>query len=79
MICVHNVVAAAATVGLAGREGDLIRQVLIPMAYYVVAAGALGMALIVGGLNGWYGLWLLVVVGTLGAMALVRGRMTAAA
>lgn len=44
MICVHNVVAAAATVGLLGQEGALIRRTLIPTAYYLVAAGAIGMA-----------------------------------
>ncbi len=48
MIAVHNVVAAAATVGLIGREGDLIRKTLIPMTYYLVAAGLLGMFLIYG-------------------------------
>ncbi len=42
MICVHNVVAAAATVGLLGREGALIRKTLIPTIYYLVAAGAIG-------------------------------------
>jgi len=42
MICVHNVVAASATVGLFGREGALIRKTLIPTAYYLVAAGVLG-------------------------------------
>ncbi|ACL74243.1 L-lactate transport [Thioalkalivibrio sulfidiphilus HL-EbGr7] len=62
MICVHNVVAASATVGLIGREGDLIRKALIPMGYYVLAAGPLGMALISGGLNGWYAVWLAVMV-----------------
>jgi lactate permease len=41
MITVHNVVAASATVGVAGREGALIRKTLIPMTYYCVAAGAL--------------------------------------
>lgn len=48
MITVHNVVAAAATVGLIGREGDLIRKTLIPMTYYVVAAGVMGLAIIYG-------------------------------
>lgn len=48
MIAVHNVVAAAATVGLIGREGDLIRKTLIPMTYYLVAAGLLGLFLIYG-------------------------------
>jgi lactate permease len=42
MICIHNVVAASATVGLAGREGTLIRDVLVPFGYYVLAAGLLG-------------------------------------
>lgn len=63
MICVHNVVAAAATVGLLGREGDLIRLALIPMSYYVLAAGALGMALVIGAVNIWYLVWLIVVAG----------------
>jgi len=42
MICVHNVVAAAATVGLLGKEGALMRKTLIPTAYYLIAAGFLG-------------------------------------
>lgn len=42
MICVHNVVAASATVGLFGQEGTLIRRTLIPTTYYLVAAGLLG-------------------------------------
>jgi len=42
MICVHNVVAASATVGLLGREGALIRKTLIPTAYYLLAAAAIG-------------------------------------
>jgi lactate permease len=44
MICIHNVVAACATVGLVGREGDVIRQNLpIAVAYglVVAAVGAL--------------------------------------
>jgi lactate permease len=41
MITVHNVVAASATVGLLGREGDLIRKTIIPMTYYCLFAGAL--------------------------------------
>ncbi|WP_428843082.1 L-lactate permease [Sphaerothrix gracilis] len=43
MICVSNIVAAEATVGLIGREGLLIRKVLWPTAYYVGFAGILGM------------------------------------
>lgn len=43
MITVHNVVAASATVGLVGREGLLISRTIIPMTYYVVFAGSLGL------------------------------------
>lgn len=72
MICVHNVVAASAVVGLVDREGEIIRKTLIPMAYYVVQAGLIGMALIYGGLWGFGAvLWLIVV---LGAMALNKGK-----
>jgi lactate permease len=73
MICVHNVVAASATVGLVDREGEIIRKTLIPMAYYVVQAGLIGTALIKGGLNAW---WLAAVVWAalvLAGMAFNRG------
>lgn len=43
MIAVHNVVAAAATVGLAGVEGALIRKTIWPMGYYLLAGGLLGL------------------------------------
>lgn len=43
MIAIHNIVAAAATVGLLGREGALLRKVIIPLLYYVIAAGVLGL------------------------------------
>ncbi len=43
MVCVHNVVAASATVGLVGKEGLLIRRTLLPTIYYLVAAGILGL------------------------------------
>ena len=42
MICVHNVVAASATVGLEGQEGALIRKTLIPTAYYLAACAVIG-------------------------------------
>jgi lactate permease len=45
MVCVHNVVAASATVGLLGKEGLLIRRTLLPTIYYLVAAGILGLLL----------------------------------
>ncbi|WP_136248270.1 L-lactate permease [Halomonas borealis] len=43
MIAIHNVVAASATVGLLGREGETIRKTLLPTIYYVLAAGLIGL------------------------------------
>lgn len=43
VICVSNVVAAAATVGLLGREGILIRQLLPVVVYYLALAGVIGL------------------------------------
>lgn len=45
VICVHNVVAASAVVGLLGREGLVIRRTLPVFVYYALMAGALGYAL----------------------------------
>ena len=42
MICVHNVVAASAVVGLLGREGAVIRKTLLPFLYYALLPGVLG-------------------------------------
>ena len=41
MICIHNIVAASAVVGLSGREGSVIRITILPFIYYVVTASAL--------------------------------------
>lgn len=46
MICVHNVVAASAVVGLLGREGAVLRKTIIPFAYYVLLTGGLGYLLV---------------------------------
>ncbi len=45
VICVHNVVAACAVVGLVGREGDVIRVTALVFVYYVLVAGTIGMFL----------------------------------
>jgi len=42
MICVHNVVAASAVVGLLGREGMVIRMTFLPFLYYALLTGSLG-------------------------------------
>lgn len=72
MICVHNVVAASATVGLTDREGDLIRKTLITMLYYVVQAGLIGMALVNGGL--WWALAVVWALCVIAGMGMNRGR-----
>ncbi|WP_295628185.1 L-lactate permease [uncultured Nitrosomonas sp.] len=41
MIAIHNVVAASATVGLLGREGNIIRMTIIPTLYYLIAVGVI--------------------------------------
>ncbi|WP_460754709.1 L-lactate permease [Myceligenerans cantabricum] len=61
MVAIHNIVAASATVGLVGREGDLIRKTVIPMVYYCLTTGAVGYLWIFGfGLSS--GLFLLLAV-----------------
>jgi lactate permease len=48
MICVHNVVAASAVVGLVGKEGVVIRKTLLPFTYYALFAGSIGYSIV------WY-------------------------
>lgn len=47
-IAIHNIVAASATVGLLGREGDLLRKTILVTLYYCVAAGAVASLFIFG-------------------------------
>ncbi len=74
MVTVHNVVAASATVGLLGREGDIIRKTLLPMTYYVIGAGLVGMGIIVGGANPWFLAFLLWVAFAIGFMLVANRR-----
>lgn len=48
MIAIHNVVAASATVGLLGREGETIRMTVVPTLYYLIVTGAIAMIAING-------------------------------
>ena len=48
MICVHNVVAASAVVGLFGKEGLVIRKTIFPFTYYALLSGAVGYSIV------WY-------------------------
>lgn len=43
MICIHNIVAASATVGLAGVEGMIFKRTIVPMLIYGVIVGLIGM------------------------------------
>jgi len=45
VICVHNVVAACAVVGLVGKEGEIIRFTVYFFLYYVLVTGILGLLL----------------------------------
>ncbi|MFA9559259.1 L-lactate permease [Evansella sp. AB-rgal1] len=45
MICVLNVVAAASVVGLVGKEGTIIRMTIVPMLYYAIFTGVIGLVL----------------------------------
>ncbi|MBX3438259.1 MAG: L-lactate permease, partial [Planctomycetaceae bacterium] len=64
-ICVHNVVAASAVVGLSGQEGAVIRRTLPVFVYYVWLSGCLGYALLWSGKAGW------INAGSIGAGLLV--------
>lgn len=43
MVAIHNVVAAAATVGFLGREGAVLSKTIIPTIYYLVFTGIIGL------------------------------------
>ena len=71
MIAIHNVVAAAATVGLMGQEGAILRKTVFPMLYYCLLSGSLVFVLANGiGLN-------LGTVGLLSVAIIVTGTIRA--
>ena len=82
MICVHNVVAASAVVGLLGREGSVIRITLLPFVYYALLPGAVGYLIVSyadqGILNA--GTYLIALIAGLAVFSIVRyGRRPATA
>ena len=82
MICVHNVVAASAVVGLLGREGSIIRITVMPFVYYALLPGSVGYLIVSyadqGILNA--GTYLIALIAGLAAFSIVRyGRRPAAA
>jgi lactate permease len=70
MITVHNIVAASATVGLLGREGDLIRKTILPTIYYCFMAGGLSLVAIYGFGANLSTVWLLVLLVVLAGVIL---------
>jgi lactate permease len=46
MICIHNIIAVCATVGLTGIEGLIIKRNIIPVVIYAVIAGITGFMII---------------------------------
>lgn len=51
MVCVHNIVAACAVVGLSGREGEVLKRTFWPFVLYGVVVGILCWALITANPN----------------------------
>ena len=49
IVCPHNIVAGAATVGLAGRESEVLRRMLLPCALYLALGGGLVSVLVAWG------------------------------
>jgi lactate permease len=79
MICVHNVVAASAVVGLLGREGAVIRLTLIPFVYYALLPGAVGYLIVWYSQTGLFNAGLLIALGIalVAVYAIVRYGMRA--
>ena len=81
MICVHNVVAASAVVGLLGREGAVIRMTVFPFVYYALLPGAVGYLVISYGTSGLMNVGALIValVAAMAAYMIARRESTPAA
>ena len=62
MICVHNVVAASAVVGLLGREGSVIRLTFLPFVYYALLPGSIGYFIVSYATAGFFNFGTLLVL-----------------
>ncbi len=73
MICVHNVVAASAVVGLLGKEGLVIRMTLLPFVYYSLLVGAVGYSIVWYSRSGLFNLGTVIaVLIAVAAVAVIR-------
>jgi len=81
MICVHNVVAASAVVGLLGREGAVIRMTVFPFVYYALLPGSVGYLIISYGTSGLLnvGALLVALIAAMAAYMIARRQDTPAA
>ena len=61
IICVHNVVAASAVVGLLGKEGPVIRKVFLPFVYYAFFPAALGYSILYTPSMGFFNIGTIIV------------------
>lgn len=43
MVCIHNIVAASATVGLFGVEGLILKRTVLPLCLYGIVVGTMGL------------------------------------
>ncbi len=69
MICVHNVVAASAVVGLVGREGEIIRRTILPFLYYAIFLGSIGYSIVWTAQKGFFNIG--TIIATLIAVGVV--------
>jgi len=74
IICIHNVVAASAVVGLVGREGAVIRKTFWPFVYYAGVSGCLGYAIVWHSQKGWLNLGSVLLALTLVGMVWFAAR-----
>jgi lactate permease len=76
VICVHNVVAASAVVGLLGKEGLVIRKTLTVFVYYALLSGSMGYAIVWSATKGWLNLGSIIsVLMVVGLLAFARGQL----
>lgn len=62
VICIHNVVAAAAVVGFLGREGEVVRKTFLVFLYYALIPGSFGYAYLYWGAKGPFNLGTIIIV-----------------
>ncbi|MEM8734555.1 MAG: L-lactate permease [Planctomycetota bacterium] len=75
-ICVHNVVTASAVVGLAGKEGTVIRKTLLVFSYYALLAGAIGYGVVWHASKGWLNLGSCIVMLITVGVVILLGQAT---